>query len=109
LQPRLTGEAVQAKEAAQNNVVGANSGAPPGVEFEILANYNPLPEGEAYTKADDAKKDAKASAAKDAGTKAPVAKNPSAKTMPRKGDGIVLKPYSATHPAAKPPMKGGGL
>ena len=24
--------------------------APAGVEFDILANYNPLPEGESYTK-----------------------------------------------------------
>ena len=51
LAPRLTGEATQAKEAtqgAQGNNVNANSLAPPGVEFEILANYNPLPEGESY-------------------------------------------------------------
>jgi type IV pilus assembly protein PilN len=74
LQPRLTGESVQAKESG--NAAAANNGAPPGVEFEILANYNPLPEGEAYAKPAAAKADA-----------------------PRKSDGVVLKPYSATRPA----------
>jgi len=49
LAPRLTGEATQAKEAgSQGNNMNANSVAPAGVEFEILANYNPLPEGESY-------------------------------------------------------------
>jgi type IV pilus assembly protein PilN len=58
LQPRLSGEASQAKETNANaqrpgqfrqpqfNVPTG----PPGVEFDILANYNPLPEGESYTK-----------------------------------------------------------
>ena len=55
LQPRLSGEASQAKETVaqrggfrppQMNVPTA----PPGVEFDILANYNPLPEGESYMK-----------------------------------------------------------
>ncbi len=53
LQPRLSGEASQAKTTTastsgnrepQMNVPTA----PPGVEFDILANYNPLPEGESY-------------------------------------------------------------
>jgi type IV pilus assembly protein PilN len=56
LAPRLTGEATQTKESgaqsagAQSNSLAAmaNNGAPPGVEFEILANYNPLPPGEPY-------------------------------------------------------------
>jgi type IV pilus assembly protein PilN len=49
LAPRLTGEATQTKEGgAQSNSFAANSLAPPGVEFEILANYNPLPPGEPY-------------------------------------------------------------
>jgi type IV pilus assembly protein PilN len=54
LAPRLTGESVQAKEAGSQN--NSNRGmmngslAPPGVEFEILADYNPLPEGEMYAK-----------------------------------------------------------
>jgi type IV pilus assembly protein PilN len=81
LQPRLTGESVQAKESG--NAAAANNGAPPAVEFEILANYNPLPEGEAY--------------AKPAAVKA---------VAPHKSDGVVLKPYSATHPVAKAKIGG---
>lgn len=62
LQPRLSGEASQAKEAnaqrpgqlrqPQFNVPAG----PAGVEFDILANYNPLPAGESYTKPSTAKK-----------------------------------------------------
>jgi type IV pilus assembly protein PilN len=60
LQPRLSGEASQAKETLaqrtgfrqpQTNVPTG----PPSVEFDILANYNPLPEGESYTKTPSAK------------------------------------------------------
>jgi type IV pilus assembly protein PilN len=59
LAPRLTGEAAQAKETgSQNNNVIANSLTPAGVEFEILANYNPLPPGESYTSEKAARKDA---------------------------------------------------
>src|ERR1700733_1625817 len=62
LAPRLTGEAAQAKEPGtgagpQNNNVAVNSLAPAGVEFEILANYNPLPPGESYASGKAAKKD----------------------------------------------------
>jgi type IV pilus assembly protein PilN len=65
LQPRLSGEASQAKEAnaqrpgqlpgqfRQPQMNGP--AAPSGVEFDILANYNPLPEGESYTKPATAK------------------------------------------------------
>jgi type IV pilus assembly protein PilN len=63
LQPRLSGEASQAKEGNANaqrpgqfrqpqfNVPAP----PPGVEFDILANYNPLPESESYTRPSTAK------------------------------------------------------
>lgn len=66
LQPRLSGEASQAKETnaqrpgqlpgqfRQPQMNGP--AAPAGVEFDILANYNPLPEGESYTKPVSAKK-----------------------------------------------------
>ena len=58
LAPRLTGEAAQAKEAgSQGNNFNANSLAPAGVEFEILANYNPLPEGESYASAKAAREE----------------------------------------------------
>ncbi|HLI77990.1 MAG TPA: PilN domain-containing protein [Acidobacteriaceae bacterium] len=56
LAPRLIGEASQTKEntAASNTArpaLGAPQApaAPAGVEFEILADYNPLPPGESYT------------------------------------------------------------
>jgi len=62
LAPRLTGEAAHAKETGtgtgtQNNNVAVNGLAPAGVEFEILANYNPLPPGESYASGKAAKKD----------------------------------------------------
>jgi type IV pilus assembly protein PilN len=103
LQPRLTGEAVQAKEGSSTvnaAAMAANNAAPAGVEFEILANYNPLPEGEPYVKA--------ATTVKAAGTaKATDAK---ATKTPGPQDGVVLKPFSATHPAAtvsRPGQNGG--
>ena len=57
LQPRLGSESAQAKETVGANGQRINPLAPnltgiplppPGVEFEILAVYNPLPAGEAY-------------------------------------------------------------
>ena len=58
LAPRLTGEATQAKEAgSQGNNFNANGLAPAGVEFEILANYNPLPPGESYASQKSVKKE----------------------------------------------------
>ncbi|MDE1162788.1 MAG: PilN domain-containing protein [Acidobacteriaceae bacterium] len=48
LQPRLNGEATQSKEAGTNGRP-ANPSVPAGVEFDILANYNPLPPNEAYS------------------------------------------------------------
>jgi type IV pilus assembly protein PilN len=99
LAPRLTGEAQQAKEgASQANAAAATTGPPPGVEFEILANYNPLPEGQSYA------------VVKPARLTAPSAPSRRDNTMPpaAKGYGVVLKPYSATHPkpAARPPNGG---
>ena len=47
--PRLTGEATQAKDLGQQgNNPGAEGPVSAGVEFEILAYYNPLPPGESY-------------------------------------------------------------
>jgi type IV pilus assembly protein PilN len=44
LQPRLNSEAVQAKDQSQASAAMVSG----NVEFEILANYNPLPEGESF-------------------------------------------------------------
>lgn len=52
LEPRLTGEASQTKDTNARGGLAQPQGpnAPPaGVEFDILAHYNPLPVGEAYT------------------------------------------------------------
>jgi type IV pilus assembly protein PilN len=99
LAPRLTGEASQTKEGAAQgsgnsnfNSANTNPNAPPAVEFEILADYNPLPAGETYATV----KAARAAVSTDgaAGADAPRSRrHPSTK-----GDGVVLKPYSATHP-----------
>jgi type IV pilus assembly protein PilN len=52
LQPRLSAEVSQAKTATAANGLRQSEvnvpTAPAGVEFDILANYNPLPEGESY-------------------------------------------------------------
>jgi len=49
LEPRLMAEAVQAKQTG-NAGPAAGPAAPGGVEFEILADYNPLPENVPYPK-----------------------------------------------------------
>jgi type IV pilus assembly protein PilN len=95
LAPRLTGEALQAKPGstqANNFAATANNGAPAGVEFEILANYNPLPEGESYGVVKVPKVASAHAASPRDNTMAPAAK----------GYGVVLKPYSETHPHAGP-------
>lgn len=82
LAPRLTGEAAQAKEpGTQGNIANSNSLAPPGVEFEILADYNPLPEGESYATGKSAKTAGSSTTSKKAGSKR---------------SGVVLKPHAAT-------------
>jgi len=105
LAPRLTGEASQTKEGAAGgngnanlNAASANPNAPPAVEFEILADYNPLPAGETYASG----KVARAGISDDGAAGAAAARRPRIGNTKR--DGIVLKPYSATHPN---PVTGG--
>jgi type IV pilus assembly protein PilN len=50
LQPRLASESSQTKENGNTQAAQVNPAAPAAVDFDILANYNPLPEGEAYPK-----------------------------------------------------------
>ena len=80
LQPQLTGEAPQAKEAAQQQ---NPNGPPPGVEFEILARYNPLPADQPLPTDADAKSAATKPAPKTtpAAPKTPPAKRPAPKTV----------------------------
>lgn len=102
LAPRLTGEAVQAKEPGssqgfqQGNAFanGANL-APPGVEFEILANYNPLPEGQNYGKPKSLTEEKTGNTQKPTATK-PLGRKPSTRKPSNKGYGVVLKPYAGT-------------
>src|ERR1700761_218069 len=61
LAPHLNSENSQAKEG---NGASMLPGVTPGVEFEILANYNPLPEGQTYAKAKTAKDGSADSSAK---------------------------------------------
>ncbi len=74
LAPRLTCEATQTKESGgQSNSFAANNGvngAPAGVEFEILANYNPLPPGEPYASQKPEEKEKAAEAQEPRGTAA---------------------------------------
>lgn len=94
LQPRLAGESSQAKEG--NAAAQANPALAAGVEFDILASYNPLPANESYHYPK-----AKAATAL-----------PGAVTAPRTGgkfprDGVVLPPYAARPtgaPAATTPQ-----
>ncbi len=96
LSPRLTGEATQAKEAgSQANNANVNPLAPAGVEFEILANYNPLPEGESYA----SEKKGKAEAA-DGGAKAGSGSGGQQGGAKRSA----VKKQSAKKPAVKKPV-----
>jgi type IV pilus assembly protein PilN len=95
LAPRLTGEATQTKETgAQSNNVAALNGPPPGVEFEILASYNPLPQGETYANQRAEKKE------KAAGAHTSV---PSGRHR-----GAGLKPSAAGKSAPRPVVKPAG-
>ena len=95
-QPEINSESSQAKEA---NGAPVAAGATPGVEFEILANYNPLPEGEPFEKAKTAEKGS------DGVAKAKTPRSPGTKPGPVKPgphDGIILKPYVKPAAAARP-------
>jgi type IV pilus assembly protein PilN len=94
--PHVSAETTQTKEQAS---LAAASGAPPGgVEFDILANYNPLPAESAAA----VKGTAKTAPAKGAATK-PRAKRAS---KPGPHDGVVLKPYVSPRPVPAKPAGG---
>lgn len=106
--PKLSSENLKTKEQQSAAAAAAAGVLPGGVEFEITANYNPLPE-EVKTPADKAAKGKvgaasdkvpakKSGGAKGAGADPRIkwAKHPS-KPGPR--DGIVLKPFSPAKPS----------
>jgi type IV pilus assembly protein PilN len=90
LAPRMSTENAHKTETGSNAT--ANGPAPGGVEFDILANYNPLPEA-------GGKAALKTVAASDVPVKRRAKKAPKAGP----GDGVVLKPFApARTPATKP-------
>jgi len=107
LSPKLLGEVTKSKDQQSAAAAAAAAGLPPaGVEFEITANYNPLPEAvEAPAdKADKGKIDAasdKSATKKETGTKSPDPRIKPAKHPGKPGphDGIVLPPFSPAKPA----------
>lgn len=92
LAPRLSGETSQVKDngAAGNRSLSAGPASPGGVEFEILANYNPVPPDEPYLTSKPRSTEKISSAAPGPG--APTMRR-SPGRYPR--DGVVLQPYSA--------------
>ncbi len=106
LQPRLVGEASQAKENGNGarGLPGTAPGeptGPPGVEFDILADYNPLPPGEAYVVGHG-----RSTGARITPIASPVRVPGSAATAnARRGyplDGLKLQPYNG--PVSQPSM-----
>jgi len=102
LSPRLAAETTKTKDQQSAAAAAAAAGMPPGgVEFEISAIYNPLPEetpagkGKVNAPSDTvpARKDA---AIKSAGPQTRPARRPA---RPGPKDGIVLKPFSPVKPA----------
>jgi type IV pilus assembly protein PilN len=94
LRPRLNSETQQSKQGTPQQMAAAG---PAGVEFEILADYNPLPEGQPFPKA------------KAVSVAAPA--EPTAPAGPRsRGPGVTLPPYGAPgSPYNRPrPMPQGG-
>lgn len=91
LQPRLAGESSQAKEG--NAAQQANPALAAGVEFDILANYNPLPANEPF------RYPKPVAVAASPNTAAPVAVQPRRVAGPANSryprDGVVLPPYPA--------------
>jgi len=88
LQPQLTAEGPSSKDLTQQGRAPAANGTPGGVEFEILARYNPLPADEPVVAAKSDKTQAKASVTK-ASSADTAAKKPKPPTK-----GVVLPPFS---------------
>jgi type IV pilus assembly protein PilN len=102
LAPRLTAEVTAAKEENARGQI-ASSGPAPGVEFEIMAGYNPLPESQPFPKSRPA-------AAADASE--PLTPHPRVNRLnpppPSNGryprDGVVLPPYAGPQTPPHSPL-----
>ena len=109
LEPRLGSESAQNKENGPNGarppqtgVPGALPAGPVGVEFEILANYNPLPANEPYSTGHEHATENRSEAAPQGSPAAAMdAAGPAAPHhgLSRRGvypaNGVVLPPYAA--------------
>ena len=104
LHPRLSGESSQNKE---NNANVAAAGAPAGVEFDILADYNPLPANESfhYPKAH-----AEAAVAQVPPARPTSVISPSplpGRNSPYPRNGVVLRPYAPPAAGRQTTPRGG--
>lgn len=105
INPRLAAEASQVKEQG-TNAPSNTPGIPPGaVQFDIFANYNPLP-----PTAEKQLASAKKTEAKPATPGTP--KQAHKRSVPGPNDGVVLKPFrlgapQPQHSAAQPQRPGG--
>jgi len=93
LQPQLTAEGPSSKDITQQSHAPAANGTPGGVEFEILARYNPLPEDEPIAAAKSDKPATKTSTPKTSATKTSSADIAAKKPRPAT-KGVVLPPFS---------------
>jgi type IV pilus assembly protein PilN len=100
--PQLTAEVTAAKDQNARGQVQVG-GPPPGVEFEIMARYNPLPEGESYARPK------KQAVAENGGASEIPAGTPHHNRRPANSkfppSGVVLQPFNPAHPR---PMRPGG-
>ena len=117
LQPRLGSESAQAKETAAGNgprpIPGTVPVGPAGVEFEILANYNPLPANEPYnvghSRVSAAPPARRASTGAPAVSARPVVPGLHPATNAQKGfprNGVVLPPFAPAGTRPRPPLAG---
>ena len=122
LQPRLGSESAQAKETTAGNgqrpapIPGSVPAAPPGVEFEILAKYNPLPANESYTVGHGhsaPERPARAGRTNGAASAAPTAPSAAPGLAPganiRNGfprNGVILPPFAPAGRGPHPPLAG---
>jgi type IV pilus assembly protein PilN len=88
--PRLSAE--NAHKTETGSVAAANAGAPGDVEFDILANYNPLPDTPAAVKTGKAT------------TAVPAKPHVKRAVKPGPHDGVVLKPFSPAKPVPAKPV-----
>ncbi len=106
LQPRLVGETSQLKETNANAARPAATlpqapTGPAGVEFDILADYNPLPAGEAYSPSHTRPPVPRSAVAAQA---RPFTGDTAARNLQRgyPADGIRLGPYTGPNQPVKP-------